>query len=170
MSDPSLKPWSDNPYAPQIPYELYFAEKANFAGVLIGAILYGTPTHAFTCSCSNRSIFQGVVVVLFFRCMSALLNPANRARGNVKWGLVAHAVAMFSFATVYTAFTLNIQSISYIDNRQFPGVGNVLPPGPVGYQFFIYSKPMGIVPNVMFLLDTWLADALLVSCPPNPVT
>ena len=54
MSDPSLKPWSDNPYAPQIPYELYFAEKTNFAGVLIGAIFYGTPTHStFTHPCSR---------------------------------------------------------------------------------------------------------------------
>ena len=35
-------PWSTNPYAPQIPYWLYFAEKANFAGFLIGAIFYGT--------------------------------------------------------------------------------------------------------------------------------
>lgn len=46
MTDASLKPWSDNPYAPQIPYSLYFAEKTNFAGVLIGAIFYGMPTHA----------------------------------------------------------------------------------------------------------------------------
>ena len=38
-------PYSSNPYAPQIPYWLYFAEKANFAGFLIGAIFYGTPTH-----------------------------------------------------------------------------------------------------------------------------
>jgi hypothetical protein len=45
MSDSSEKPWSDNPNAPQIPYLLYFAEKANFAGILIGAILYGMSTH-----------------------------------------------------------------------------------------------------------------------------
>lgn len=94
--------------------------------------------------------------------MSALLNPTDRARGNTKWGLVVHAVAMFSFATIYTAFTLNIESISFIDNRNFPGVGEALPPGPLGYQFLIYSRPMGIVPNVMFLLDNWLADGLLV--------
>ena len=116
------------------------------------------------------SIFQGVVIVLFFRCMGALLNPADRAKGNTKWELVAHAVAMFTFVTVYTAFTLNIQSISFIDNRNFPGVGDVLPPGPVGYQFYIYSKPMGIVPNVMFLLNNWLADGLLVSLVLNSVT
>ena len=41
MSDAQDKPWSDNPNAPQIPYYLYFEEKADFAGVLIGSILYG---------------------------------------------------------------------------------------------------------------------------------
>ena len=45
MANASGTPWSDNPYAPQIDYELYFAEKANFAGFLIGAILYGASTH-----------------------------------------------------------------------------------------------------------------------------
>lgn len=94
--------------------------------------------------------------------MAALLN-LDRTRERTKWGLVVHAVAMFSFVTIYTAMTLNIQSISFIDNREFPGVGDVLPPGPVGYQFFIYSKPISIVPNVMFVLNNWLADGLLVS-------
>jgi hypothetical protein len=54
MSDKpySGHPWSNNPNAPQIPYSLYFAEKANFAGLLIGAIFYGmrtyTPTYAYS--------------------------------------------------------------------------------------------------------------------------
>ena len=47
----SENPWSNNPNAPQIPYQIYFAEKANFAGILIGAIFYGmhtyTPTYAY---------------------------------------------------------------------------------------------------------------------------
>jgi hypothetical protein len=45
MADPLEKPWSDNPNAPQIPYSLYFAEKANLAGIFIGAIFYGMPTY-----------------------------------------------------------------------------------------------------------------------------
>ena len=57
----------------------------------------------------------------------------------------------------------DIQSISFIDNREFPGVGDTIPPGPLGYQLFIYSKPITIVPNLMFLLNNWLADGLLVS-------
>lgn len=104
---------------------------------------------------------QGIVIVLFFQCMDALLSPYNK--GRTKWGLVAHATAMFSFVTIYTAMTLNIESISFIDNRNFPGADGVLPPGPVGYQFLIYSKAISIVPNVAFLLNNWLADGLLVS-------
>ena len=44
-SDSSQKPWSDNPNAPQIPYGLYFWEKATVAGNIIGAIFYGLQTH-----------------------------------------------------------------------------------------------------------------------------
>ena len=43
MSDTWGPPWSNNPYAPQIPSWLYIAEKTSFAGFLIGAIFYGAP-------------------------------------------------------------------------------------------------------------------------------
>ena len=76
---------------------------------------------------------------------------------------------MFSFVTIYTAVNLHIQSISYIDNRNFPGDGPDLPPGPFGYQFYIYSKAISVLPSVMFTLNNWLADGLLVSSAPNPV-
>ena len=42
MSGTQQKPWSNNPNAPKIPYDLYLAEKANLAGTLIAAVLYGT--------------------------------------------------------------------------------------------------------------------------------
>ena len=52
MSDAEGQPFSDNPNAPKIPFDLYFQEKANFAGILIGSILYGarkTPTRVSSC-------------------------------------------------------------------------------------------------------------------------
>ena len=104
----------------------------------------------------------GVVIVLFFNCMGALVNPVNHRGQGIKWGLVFYTVVMFAFVTVYTAMNLNLQSISYIDNREFPGVGDVLPPGPLGYQWFMYSNALTIVPNLMFLLNNWMADGLLV--------
>ena len=43
MADSPSQPWTNNPNAPKITYDLYFREKATFSGVLIGSILYGTP-------------------------------------------------------------------------------------------------------------------------------
>lgn len=102
--------------------------------------------------------------------MDALLSSVNRTSERLKWGLAAHTVAMFSFVTIFTAINLDIQSISYIDNRDFPGDDFMLPPGPLGYQFLIYSKAISVVPNVMFYLNTCLADGLLVGCATNSIT
>lgn len=111
---------------------------------------------------STRSAVLGIVAVLFFRCMSALLNPIDRAKGAIKWGLVAHTVAMFSFVTITTAVNLNFQSISYVDDREFPGDGALFP-GPLGYQFFINSESIATVSYIFVFLNGWLADGLLAS-------
>ena len=95
--------------------------------------------------------------------MAALFNPVNSKMEGIKRGLVAYTVAMFSFATVLTGMALNIESISYIDNREFPG-GEGLSPGPLGYRSFIWSGALTVAPSVMFLLNNWLADGFLV-CP-----
>lgn len=57
---------------------------------------------------------------------------------------------------------LNLQSISFIDNREFPGWDGGLPPGPFGYEQLIYNKAISFVPHIMFMLNTWLADGLLL--------
>lgn len=68
---------------------------------------------------------------------------------------------MFSFLTINCCTNFVIQSISYIDNREFTREGAY--PGPFVYQLYIYSEPINIVPSVMFYLNNWLADGLLVS-------
>ena len=45
MSDTLGHPWSNNSNAPNIPYELYFQEKSNFAGTFISSMLYGMSEH-----------------------------------------------------------------------------------------------------------------------------
>ena len=65
--------------------------------------------------------------------------------------------------------SLNIQSISYIDNREFPGNDDV-PPGPLGYQWFIHNQAISIVPNIMFILNSWLAAGFLVTSAQNLAT
>ena len=52
-------PWSEDPNAPQIPPFLYLAEKENFAGLLIGTILYGMlPMHPSICTHSACSPYH----------------------------------------------------------------------------------------------------------------
>ena len=99
--------------------------------------------------------------MLVFRCVIALLNPVYR-REPIKWGLVSYTIVAFSFVTVLNAVALHIQSISYIDNRQFPGIQGVISPGPIGYVILISHEAFAVVPTVMFFLNGWLADGILV--------
>lgn len=108
-------------------------------------------------------IFYGIVIVLFFRCMNALLDPVNRARGGIMWGLVAHTVATFSFVTIATGMGLGLQPFCWIDYREFIGDGGVFSiPGPLGYLFSTDNEPLGYVPNLMYLFNEWLADGFLL--------
>ena len=95
--------------------------------------------------------------------MAALLDPVHRRGEPIKWGLVSYTIIMLSLVTVETAVILDGQSTSYVDNRNFSGNGGLVPPGPIGYQVLIYREAVTIVPWVMFLLNNWLADGLLVS-------
>jgi len=166
MSDPSQKPWSDNPNAPQIPHDLYVWEKAVFAGAFIGVILYGLPTYISVRSVLTHIVVQptvlGIVIMMFFQCITALFDPANRRREGTKWGLVIYTVLTFSFVTIRTVMGLNSMSISFIDNREFPGVSNQFAPGPVGYTLSVCPEVTSIVPGLAFLLNNWLANGLLV--------
>jgi hypothetical protein len=98
--------------------------------------------------------------------MCALLDPANRMRGGLKWGLVAHITAMFSLVTMLNTFVLNSQSNSYVDNREFPGVEveNQFLTGPIGYQesFATSKETITRVAIPLFPSNQWLLDGLLV--------
>ena len=105
----------------------------------------------------------GVLVVLFFKCVAALFNPGHRRGEPIKWGFVSYTVIMFSLVTVETAMALGIHSLSYIDNREFPGGGIIPLPGPYGYEFSISLDPISIIPVAVLILSNWLADGHLVS-------
>lgn len=70
MSDSLRKPWNNNPNTPQIPYVLYFVEKAYFAGVLIGAIGYGTVIHAFVYRYLPCLLLQGLSLSCSFNVLA----------------------------------------------------------------------------------------------------
>jgi len=93
--------------------------------------------------------------------MVALLNPPYRRDEGIKLWLVFYTMAMFSFVTVYTAMNLYIQSNAFIDNRISLRGSDTS--GPFNYQYFIRATALGLIPSVMFNLNNWLADGLLVS-------
>ena len=105
--------------------------------------------------------FLGIAVALFFQCMTTLLSPANPIRKGIRWALVAHTVALFSFLTISVGIPFNNMSIEYIDNREFRD--DKYPPGPLGYDDFLSLKSAITVFYVMFPLNQRLTDGLLVS-------
>ena len=107
----------------------------------------------------------GVTIILFFRCIAALFNPVHRRGEPIKWGLVSYTVVMFSLVTIGTAMQLDLESISYINNREFRSFRNGIPPGPAGYDAIIQSNAIVIIQNIAFALNNWLADGFLVSSP-----
>ena len=169
MSDSQEPLWSDNPNAPKISRTLYLDEKADFAGNLLASILYGMlnapPPPPPPIRAQSVRFILGTVIVVFFRCIAALFNPVYRKGERIKWWLVCYTVVMFSFATAFAGVNLDILSISFIDNREFPGVEDKLPPGPYGYQLLIYPGALNVSASVMFILSNWLADAPLVGSP-----
>ena len=56
---------------------------------------------------------------------------------------------------------LNSLSVSYVEDREFPG-DDESPPGPAGYQYFTYTSATSGFSRVMFPLNQWLADGILV--------
>jgi len=165
MSDAWDQRWSNDTDSPPITRADYIEEKATLAGSFIASILYGTPPTRLSIRIDfNRSVILGVVILLCFQCMAALLNPVHRKGEGIKWWLVAHTVAMFSFVTVYTAINLHIQSKSFIDKRKDQErTPTTFISGPLYYQLNIRWVALGIIPNIMFNLNNWLADGLLVS-------
>ena len=124
--------------------------------------------HPHICPFTLISIVRfilGVIIMLSFRSMIAMLNPIHRRGEGIRWWLVSYTMAMFSFVTVYTAVNLHIQSESFIDNRKdiTDGDSTVVSSGPLYYQLNIHTTALGLIPNTMFSLNNWLADGFLVS-------
>ena len=167
MFESRAEPWSNNPNAPKISHRLYLEEKCWFAGHLMASMLYGTRDPSLhvclSVPTSTARFALGIQVILFFKCMAALFNPVYRKGEGIKWGLVTFTVVMFSLETVVTSMSLNNLSVSYIDNREFPGVERVPSPGPLAYQVTHYFNVTNVVPNFGAVLNSWLADGLLVS-------
>ena len=80
--------------------------------------------------------------------------------GNIKWGLVALTTSMFSCSTVAVVLNINALSSSCIgpvDQAYF------ILPGPLGTKVWSTQNGVAIAFTVMFVLNQWQADGLLVS-------
>ena len=96
----------------------------------------------------------GMIIVVLFGSMTALFNPVYRKEQPIKpWWLVCYTVVMFSLASVLMGVNIDLLSIAYIDNREFPGFDGNLPPGPYGYQLFTTLGVLNVTTNVMFVLS-----------------
>ena len=93
--------------------------------------------------------------------MSVLLSPVNSIRSGIKWALGFHTIAMFSLLTIPFGIDLIDASLCYVNNREFPG-NDKYPPGPIGYWGTLNTKATATIFYVMFPLNQWLADGLLV--------
>ena len=103
----------------------------------------------------------GMIIVVLFRSTTALFNPVYRKEQPVKpWWLVCYTVVMFSLASVLMGVNIDLLSIAYIDNREFPGFDGNLPSGPYGYQLFTTLGVLGVATNVMFVLSQLLRSSL----------
>ena len=115
-----------------------------------------------------RCTFLGIVVALFFQCISVLLSPVNSIRRGVKLALIFHTVAMFAILTIPIGLGASGLPTRYINNREYPG-NDEFPPGPIGYDYTLNRKATTIVFDAMFPLNQWLADGLLVGPIPDSV-
>lgn len=59
---------------------------------------------------------------------------------SIKRELVAHTAFMFSFVTMAIPTVLQVQSISYVDNPEFPSADGTLWAGPLAYQLSTYNS------------------------------
>ena len=96
--------------------------------------------------------------------MGELLDPIGRMRRGIKRGLVAHTAAMFLIVTTFTASSLDLRSAPFIDYRRTSEPGDIASSGR-------YSDLTGWVyfatPDLFFVMNSWLADGLLVSSAPG---
>ncbi|KAF9464030.1 hypothetical protein BDZ94DRAFT_1136969, partial [Collybia nuda] len=71
------------------------------------------------------------------------------------WLLAGYTFFLFSLGTIFTGLNINAAVLDFIKDRNFPG-------GPEAYSTIVQFTPVGITPNVAFILSNWLADALMM--------
>ena len=113
-------------------------------------------------------ITLGVTTALFFQSLRTLLYPT---RGRVMWGLAAHTVAMFLCLTVSVVIEF-VQLVPFEindreDDDEVPGSYGIW--GPWRFTEGSDLRVLQILSPLVFPLNQWLADGLLVFHVSNPI-
>ncbi|KAH8109253.1 hypothetical protein DFH11DRAFT_1843271 [Phellopilus nigrolimitatus] len=126
-----------NPYAPNLPADVLWLERATLIGDCMSFVTYG------------------VSFVVFLLTTYALLEARKRSQERLDWTLLIYTCMMFSLGTIFIGMSMRSFQLMFIDNRDFPG-------GPTAYALSQYSSAITIVPNACSIISGWLADGFLL--------
>jgi hypothetical protein len=116
-----------------------FAEKGWLQGVVVSSVAFG------------------VVVTLFFMCFSVLYRQtATRVRSRQRIILWVYICVVFILNTLFIAANSQFTQLAFIDDRNYPG-------GPAQFENDMWSIPIDEVNNVVFVLQNWMNDGMIVS-------
>jgi hypothetical protein len=125
--------------------QLLFAEKGWLQGVVVSSVAFG------------------VVVTLFCMCFSVLYRQAaTRERSRQRIILWVYICIVFILNTLFIAANSKFTELAFIDDRNYPG-------GPAQFENDMWSIPIDEVNNVVFVLQNWMNDGMIVSVVFNPL-
>ena len=126
-----------NPYSPNESASDIFTEKTWLQGCILG------------------SVFYGIQFTLFVGCITALWQQTTRSNRNISAALMAYVGVMFSLGTIFMVCSAAFTQMVFITDRNYPG-------GPDAVENDFFAAPIDEGGNVAFVIQCWLADALLV--------
>ncbi|KAJ3574053.1 hypothetical protein NP233_g2024 [Leucocoprinus birnbaumii] len=123
-----------NPYAPpgESSFDLY-EERTIIDGLFLGAIAYG------------------VHLTLFIWCFHLLL---RKKKSRPDYLLMLYVSLLFVMGNIGNGTNIKVGELTFVDNRNFPG-------GPNAY-FGTGAGPVGLTCNVVYIINTWFQDGLLL--------
>ena len=127
-----------NPWAPAESESAIVAERAWLQGDMLSAVAYGAQ------------------LVLFCLCFRLLYNQLSHNNSRSTLSILLFLCVAFILGTLFMASIADFAQLSFIDNRNFPG-------GPEAFESEMNTNPIELMGNVVFTLQNWLCDGLLVS-------
>lgn len=96
-------------------------------------------------------ISEGVHLTLFIWCFHLLL---RKKKSRSEYLLMIYVVLLFIMGNIGNGTNIKVGELTFVDNRNFPG-------GPNEY-FSQGGGTVGLTCNVIYIINTWFQDGLLV--------